>query len=220
MVLKLTLEDEETIDEARALAVWDGNGAVRLFRSVPGAMLLERLDGERSLNDLPIAAATSVAAKLPLQLSVPTSQDFMEMESYSQRSLNMAQERLKTLGQPFPEEWLTAPPRPRSSRLVNSDLHYENVLAGQRQDWLVVDPKPLLGDPEYAVAPLLWNRAEENDSRDRFEQIVREADLDRARALDWTLFRLLDYWLWALELGFTEDPPRCRRLVERLRASG
>ncbi|MGW4483521.1 aminoglycoside phosphotransferase family protein [Amycolatopsis sp. NPDC004368] len=47
-------------------------------------------------------------------------------------------------------------------RRVNEDLHYENVLAGQREPWLVIDPKPIAGDLEYGVFSLLWNRFDES----------------------------------------------------------
>jgi hypothetical protein len=30
------------------------------------------------------------------------------------------------------------------------------------------------------------------------------------------LFRAVDYWLWGLAAGLTEDPLRCRRLVSVL----
>ena len=35
------------------------------------------------------------------------------------------------------------------SVLLCTDLHPENVLAAQREPWLVIDPKPYLGDPTY-----------------------------------------------------------------------
>ena len=34
-------------------------------------------------------------------------------------------------------------------RLLCTDLHAENVLAAQREPWLVIDPKPFVGDPTY-----------------------------------------------------------------------
>lgn len=77
-----------------------------------------------------------------------------------------------------------------------------------------VDPKPLRGDPEFAVAPLLWNRFD--GDLGRLDQIVTEAGLDWERTRQWTLFRVLEYWLWALNLGFSEDPERCTALAERL----
>jgi streptomycin 6-kinase len=45
--------------------------------------------------------------------------------------------------------------------LVNYDLIYADVLAGDREPWLVVDPKVVAGDPEYGVAQLLWRHLEE-----------------------------------------------------------
>jgi streptomycin 6-kinase len=42
--------------------------------------------------------------------------------------------------------------------LVHGDLHYANVLAGDREAWLTIDPKPVSGDPHFEPAPMLWNR--------------------------------------------------------------
>ena len=67
---------------------------------------------------------------------------------------------------------------------MHGDLHYENVLAGEREPWLVIDPKPMSGDPHYEPAPMLWNRMEElagdvrGGLRRRFHTIV---DARRAR---------------------------------------
>jgi streptomycin 6-kinase len=41
---------------------------------------------------------------------------------------------------------------PRSaerSALLATDLHADNVLSSQREPWLVIDPKPFVGDPAY-----------------------------------------------------------------------
>ena len=81
--------------------------------------------------------------------------------------------------------------------LIHGDLHYENVLAGDREPWLVIDPKPMSGDPHYEVAPMLWNRFEElaggvrDGVRRRFHTIVDTAGLDEARARDWVVFRMV-----------------------------
>ena len=45
--------------------------------------------------------------------------------------------------------------------MIHGDLHYENVLAADREPWLAIDPKPMAGDPHYEVAPMLWNRWDE-----------------------------------------------------------
>jgi streptomycin 6-kinase len=31
--------------------------------------------------------------------------------------------------------------------LLHTDLHAGNVLAGERQPWMLIDPKPYVGDP-------------------------------------------------------------------------
>lgn len=41
--------------------------------------------------------------------------------------------------------------------LLLTDLHAENVLAAQREPWLVIDPKPYIGDPAYDPLQHLLN---------------------------------------------------------------
>ena len=50
----------------------------------------------------------------------------------------------------------------------------------------------------------------------RMRIVCRAADLDEARAYGWSYVRIVDYWLWAVELGYTEDPARCAHLVRLL----
>src|SRR4029077_4141177 len=39
--------------------------------------------------------------------------------------------------------------------LLHQDLHGWNVLAAQREPWLVIDPKPLVGEREFGLAPII-----------------------------------------------------------------
>ena len=59
-------------------------------------------------------------------------------------------------------QWLDALPT-----AVLDLLHFENVLAGDREPWLAIDPKGLTGDPAFESVAVLWNRMEEygNDPR-------------------------------------------------------
>ena len=92
-------------------------------------------------------------------------------------------------------------------RIVHTDLHYGNVLAADREPWLVIDPKPLSGDPHHEVAPLLWNRWDEivhtgdvrGAVRARFHTVVDTAMLDEDRARDWVVVRVVVNVLWRLE---------------------
>lgn len=50
---------------------------------------------------------------------------------------------------------------PSTSNLrVDYDLIYADVLACEREPWLAVDPKVIVGDLEYGAAQLLWRRME------------------------------------------------------------
>src|SRR4051794_28727062 len=72
-VLKLAWPASSVVEEALALAAWDGRGAVELLQAdVPrGVLLLERLDATKSLTSLPLFAAASEAALLVREMSVP-----------------------------------------------------------------------------------------------------------------------------------------------------
>ncbi len=55
------------------------------------------------------------------------------------------------------------------------------VLAGRREPWLVIDPKVVVGDPEYQIAQLLWWRygeIEDGALRRCFDAWVGAADAD------------------------------------------
>jgi streptomycin 6-kinase len=98
--------------------------------------------------------------------------------------------------------------------MIHTDLHYANVLAGDREPWLAIDPKPLNGDPHYEIAPMLWNRWEELGSagrsvrdgiRLRFHTLVDAAGFDERRARDWVVLRMMVNALRHLE-GAAEEP--------------
>ncbi len=107
-----------------------------------------------------------------------------------------------------------------STLAVNGDLHSAQVLAGTREPWLTVDPVLLRGDIAYDLARVLWTRLDEMPDptaiTEHLDIVVDSAGLDRDRARDWVVFRAIDYWLWGLDAGLTEDPLRCHRLVTAL----
>ena len=95
-------------------------------------------------------------------------------------------------------------------RLVHEDLHDENALAPldpTRGGWLAIDPKPVVGEWEYAVAPVVWNRFEEAAKahnlrahvRLRADVVADAAGLDLDRTYAWTFIRLVLNAVWATE---------------------
>lgn len=228
-VLKVSWIDESTADEALALAAWKGQGAVQLLDAQPalGALLLERLDHRRSLNDVEIGEAVETAGRLLRRLAIPAPPGFRPLKLVAQDISRALPQRWEQYHRPMPRLWLEQACElavqlgaTAGNLLVNYDLHYEDVLRGQREPWLAVDPKVVAGDPEYGIAQLLWCRLEDIEARgglDRhFHTIIEAAALDPVRALSWTLVRCVDYWLWALSVGLTDDPARCEVIVKWL----
>ncbi|HEY8700269.1 MAG TPA: aminoglycoside phosphotransferase family protein [Arthrobacter sp.] len=126
------------------------------------------------------------------------------------------------LGRPFPRWLLEAALEVcqtrgavgrRSGRdvLVHTDFHFLNILArpetGQpeRRDgasltsaerFAAIDPQPMIGEPEFAVAPLLWNRIgdlprsdPEAGLRQRCRDFSAAAGLDAEAARQWGIAR-------------------------------
>jgi streptomycin 6-kinase len=126
----------------------------------------------------------------------------------AERSAELEREWHK-LGEPFDaaivaEAIRVAPPLSVSQFdvAVNADLHSAQVLRGEREDWLTVDPKLLRGDVEYDLGRVLWTRLDEmptaSDIVRRFDTVVAASGIARDRARDWVIFRTVDYWLWGL----------------------
>ena len=86
--------------------------------------------------------------------------------------------------------------------LLHQDLHGDNVLAAQREEWLVIDPKPLVGEREFAVAPIVRDPELGHSRRDvlyRLDRLTSELGLDRDRARGWTIGQTI---AWSLDTSY------------------
>lgn len=202
-VLKVGWPHWEAEHEALALRHWQGRGAVRLLRADPHrwALLLERLHRE-DLGELWDVQACEVVAGLYRRLHVPAPPQLRLLSEQCTRWV----EELGAAELPVPRRMVEqarslardlAGDEGTDGVLIHTDLHFYNVLAGDRDKWLAIDPKPLSGDPHYELAPMLWNRFEEYAGRvragvrDRFLALVDGAGLDEERARDWVIVRML-----------------------------
>lgn len=214
-VLKVGFPDRESEHEPLALQRWKGSGAVLLLRADPRrqAMLLERLHDE-TLTDLWDLEACEVVAELYARLHVPAPPQPRRLTGELQRW----EQQLRALPRNAPvprrlvEQSLAivhgfAADDGTDGTLVHGDLHYDNVLAADREPWLAIDPKPLSGDPHFEPAPMLWTRWDEvvgsGSARDavrrRFHTIVDAAGLDEGRARDWAILRVVLNAVWELD---------------------
>jgi streptomycin 6-kinase len=215
-VLKLGFPHDEGAHEHLGLQHWHGNGAVELLRADPRrfALLLERLHADEDLSTVPDVEACEIVAGFYERLHVPALPQLRTLSSYvdqwTERLAGLPAdamvprrlvEQAVSLGRAFAAD-------PQSDlQMLHGDLHYQNVLAADREPWLVIDPKPMAGDPHYEVAPMLWNRWEEvvasgdvrGSVRHRFHTIVDAAGLDDERARDWVVVREMHVALWVIE---------------------
>ncbi len=228
-VLKLCSPDHDQDTEVAALRAWAGHGAVALLEvsAGPRALLLERLDGSRTLADLDLFPAAELAGALIRRLAVPAPAGLGTLGALVADFAATARSRNAALGDPVPRAridaaiGLAADLTPGiGNALMHGDLHYGNVLAGRREPWLAIDPRPVAGDPEFAVPELMWTRADDapDDATIRrlLMTVVTAGGLAADRALGWVRVRVVDYWLWGLANGLTIDPVRCRRVLDAL----
>lgn len=165
LVLKLGWRHPEAEHEAEGLWHWDGEGAVRCLASRQldntTVLLLERCTPGRQLGkSAPEHEQDQIVAGLLRRLWARAPQaghpfssltemcsewaDSFELAYASDnrgQDAGLAREGVETLR--------TLPLSATTEVLLCTDLHAGNVLAARREPWLMIDPKPLVGDPAF-----------------------------------------------------------------------
>ena len=75
--------------------------------------------------------------------------------------------------------------------LLATDLHAGNVLRAEREPWLVIDPKPFIGDPAYDATQHLLNCRErlKRDWKGTIEHFAGLLEVDSERVRLWLFAR-------------------------------
>ena len=193
-VLKVCMPNLEADHEIAGLRFWDGRPTVLLIEADDslGAMLLERCDPGTWLRELPEEEQDEVLASLLRELwrEPPEPHPFSPL---SEMIRLWIEETLENEGRwPDPGllreglatfEELILDQRDRV--LLATDLHAGNVLRAERSPWLVIDPKPFVGDRTYDATQHLLNcegrmRAAPVATLEWFAALL-ELDADRLR---------------------------------------
>ena len=165
-VLKLGMPHMEGAHEIDGLRFWDGEPTVRLLEADASrhALLLERCEPGTPLRDVPEPEQDVVLAQLFHRLwrSPPGTHPFRPLsvmvaawieETLAARARWVDAGLIQAGLQMF--EYLGA--LSSDDVLLATDLHAGNVLRAQREPWLVIDPKPFVGDRAYAATQHLFN---------------------------------------------------------------
>ncbi|MBF6382966.1 aminoglycoside phosphotransferase family protein [Nocardia farcinica] len=237
-VLKVPVVDEENVGEPTGLACYDGDGAVRLYAFDPGtgAMLLERarpgtelltqpgfpsLDGRPEHRD-----RIELACRLYRRLRRPPAElpaGFPPLPA----ALDMVAGWTAALRRPaagFAEvlgprlradalDWCARLAEPDGPLLVvNRDTHLGNIVAAEREPWLLIDPKSYLGEAAFDAGFLIMIQVQSAPEPAHAAAVVaRTADwlgIDPERARGWAFLRAVEEIGWAIE----DDEPGLLRL--------
>ena len=222
-VLKVPFLDDESCTEPDALRHYDGVGAVRLYDTDrhSGAMLLERVTPGTSLAMHPDPdAALEIACRLLRRLWLPPKAPH-RFRSVNDLAMEWARDipaRHIQHGCPFPSALIdnavtlasTLAHADGRQVVVNRDAHLGNILASEREGWLLIDPKPLVGDGSFDAGYLLLDRlgqASTSTATDRLVgQLASGLGVDERRVRGWAILRAVENALWALDVKASADP--------------
>ncbi len=219
VVVKACSPTNEFAREAEALRLFDGHGMAQLLDCDESdeVLLLEHLKPGTLLRTLEDdEEATSHAATVMRQLwrPVPPNHPFPTVNDWGRGFARLRQHYEGGSG-PFPTSLLEEAEAlfaelsasMAESVLLHGDLHHDNILAAQRQPWLAIDPKGLVGEPAYETGALLRNPLPEllkapqpgRILARRVDQLSEELGLDRERVRGWGLAQaVLSAW-WSVE---------------------
>ncbi len=238
VVVKAHSPTGEFAEELEALRLFDGHGMARLlaYDVENEVMLLERLQPGISLRKMENdQKAISIASTVMKQLwhPAPPVHPFDTVEKWG-RGFTRLREHYHGSNGPFPAALLeeaemlyaelsTSMAQPM---LLHGDLHQDNILSSERNGWLAIDPKGLIGEPAYETGAILRNflpeLLEQPDPKQilarRVDQFSEELGFDRTRIRGWGLSQaVLSAW-WGVEdsgqLG--EGALTCARLLSEI----
>jgi streptomycin 6-kinase len=229
-VLKVQLPDDaESEHEADALRFWNGRGSVRLLAHDAGrrALLLERCSPGTPLGNVYDEGAIAVAAAMMERLWQTPSEDvaWRRLAFEAERWLEVLPRRWLRHGRPFEKRLLDAGldamrglgPAQADLVLCHQDLHGGNILRSEREPWLAIDPKPIVGERAYDTVALVRDPGPRGltvqDVRRRLDALSEALGLDRERMRGWGIVKHL---AWGLEEDdvHTHDIEQVRLLVE------
>ena len=230
LALKLGVPRDELRHEAAALRVWAGQGTVRLIDDDPGrgALLLERIEPGTQLAD--VAAidddrATEIGAAVMRRVAHAGAVD-PDLDHRGSIAFPTLREwgmgfdrylRAHAQGGPIDLEQVARASAIFASldastarrHVLHGDLHHHNVLRSgpNHDDWVVIDPKGVLGDPAFEVGAFLRNPGSafgpRTDgavrTRRRIDILTASSGLERERLVDWAWAGTVLSAAWCVE---------------------
>lgn len=213
IILKLGLDHEALTREAFTLQCFAGCGAVKVLAKDEGMLLLERAMPGTSLKDYfpnqeqeSIKIAYEVMKKLH-KANIPVAHNFPHIKDWLtalDKDWNIPKHYLQKARKLRDELLQTS----EMDVLLHGDLHHDNILQNG-DEWLVIDPKGVVGESAYEVAAFIRNPIPELLNHDDASNIIQGRvtrfsaglELPERRIIDLCFVQAVLSWVWALEDG-------------------
>jgi streptomycin 6-kinase len=236
VILKVGVITSEFTTEIEALRLYNGRGIAQLLAvdNELGALLLERLQPGIPLFDTieDDEQATRIAARVMHQLwqPAPVNHTFPTTTDWAAGLNRLRIEFGGTTG-PFPKRLVEQAETlfrelhasQAASMLLHGDLHHWNILTAERQPWLAIDPKGVVGEAAYEVGALIRNPMPYIYTRPnlgrmlerRIDILVEELGFDRERMIGWSLAQAVLSGWWSFE-DSVQSSPQVMVIAEQL----
>lgn len=216
IILKLGMDNDALWREAVALRAFSGHGVVNILAGNSGMLLLQRAISGRSLKsyfpekDNEAVYLTCKCLKRLHQAPIPKNESFPHIKdwlmaldhdwpipgSYLQKARTLRDGLLRTS---------------TKEALLHGDLHHDNILQNG-DDWLVIDPKGVIGEAVYEVAAFIRNPLPELLAANTVASIIRHRiglfaailGVTQQRISEWCFVQAILSWCWDIEDGL--DP--------------
>lgn len=211
IVLKLS-DDVDTLKrESLALQAFSRFGGVKVLAEQTGMLLLEQA-----------IPGTSLQSYFPekedeaIQITCTCLQQLHQAPIPKHNSFPHIQDWLIALDQkhPIPTQYLHQARQVRDdllttttqTTLLHGDLHHDNILQNG-SNWLVIDPKSVIGDPCFDVTAFIRNPIPELLQQhqviailqNRITGFAKAFMVSESRILHWCYVQAVLAWIWALE---------------------
>lgn len=199
----------------RLMSWWDGDGAARVLRAAPDAILLEKSAGPGNLTALAHSgddeAACRIICRTAVKLHAPRQKAPPELHSLDHWFLPLFEmatsHNILATAADIARELLG---EPQDVCPLHGDLHHENVMDFGERGWLAIDPHGLIGERGFDYANIFTNPDLGDPTRPlatlpgrleaRLAVVTAEAGLEPIRMLKW-----IAAWTGLSAAWFMED---------------
>ena len=212
----LPLKDVEIYGEAAYLRTLNGEGAARLLEFDRGyqAILIERVAPGSNLKSVcnnSESEAVGIAIRILKRILRPATDagdDFVMLDDWFDGLKRAA-------GTNFPQDYAARALEyyaelaadSKNIFLLHGDLHHDNILSSKREQFLVIDPKGIIGHVGYDIGVFLNNHHDWLESNTQLEGKLDQAMAEFASAFNldgsvirkWAFCQMVLSWWWMFD---------------------